>query len=137
MTDTGRAVPSLPQVILVIDDEDYVADMIGAVLDVDGYTVHVAYNGRDGLHSSRLIAADLIIIDIMMPYLSGEELVDILRADPRTRVVPILLISAGARPRKEWDLVAFLAKPFDMDTLVLRVRAMLEGESRFPGAARL
>jgi DNA-binding response OmpR family regulator len=126
VTNAERAVPPLSQVILVIDDEDYVADMIGAVLDLEGYTVHVAYNGREGLRSSRLIAADLIIIDIMMPYISGEELVDVLRADPRTRVVPILLISAGARPRKEWDLVVFLAKPFDMDTLVLRVRALLE-----------
>jgi DNA-binding response OmpR family regulator len=137
VTSSERAAPSPPRVILVIDDEDYVADMIGTALDLEGYTVHVAYNGRDGLHSSRLIAADLIIIDIMMPYLSGEELVDILRADPRTRVVPILLISAGARPRKQWDLVVFLAKPFDMGDLILRVQKMLGEEPRLPEEPRM
>lgn len=137
MTSTERAAPPAAGVILVIDDEDYVADMIGTALDLEGYTVHAAYNGRDGLHSSRLIAADLIIIDIMMPYLSGEELVDILRADSHTRAVPILLISAGARPRKEWDLVVFLAKPFDMDALVLHVRAMLEDGPRLPRTPRV
>lgn len=125
MTTAERNARHPPQVILVIDDEDYVADMIGAALDLEGYTVHIAYNGREGLRSSRTIAADLIIIDIMMPYLSGEELVEVLRADPHVRPVPILLISAGARPRKAWEQVGFMPKPFDMDILVQRVRALL------------
>lgn len=125
MTSAERNTHHPPPVILVIDDEDYVADMIGAALELEGYAVHMAYNGRDGLRSSRMIAADLIIIDIMMPYLSGEELVDVLRTDPRAPLVPILLISAGARPRKVWELVDFMPKPFDMDTLVQRVRALL------------
>ncbi|HEU4325767.1 MAG TPA: response regulator [Roseiflexaceae bacterium] len=125
MTDGERSADQLPRVVLVIDDEDYVADMIAAALDLEGYTVHVAYNGREGLRSSRVIAADLIIIDIMMPYMSGEELVDVLRNDGRTRTVPILLISAGARPRKEWPGVVFMAKPFDMDTLLARVQVSM------------
>ncbi len=118
MTDGERSADQLPRVVLVIDDEDYVADMIATALDLEGYTVHVAYNGREGLRSSRLIAADLIIIDIMMPYMSGEELVEVLRGDGRTSAVPILLISAGARPRKEWPGVVFMAKPFDMGALL-------------------
>ncbi|GAB4188283.1 MAG: hypothetical protein OHK0022_00080 [Roseiflexaceae bacterium] len=125
MTEGERSADELPRVVLVIDDEDYVADMIAAALDLEGYTVHVAYNGREGLRSSRLIAADLIIIDIMMPYMSGEELVDVLRSETRTKAVPILLISAGARPRKEWPGVRFMAKPFDMDSLLARVRVAI------------
>lgn len=112
--------------ILVIDDEDYVADMIASALELEGYTAHVAYNGRDGLARAAQLAVDLLIIDIMLPYISGIELADQLRQHAHTADVPIILISAGARPTKPLPKMSFVAKPFDMDQMMALVRRWLE-----------
>lgn len=117
-------------VVLVIDDEDYVADMIASALEFEGYTAHVAYNGRDGLARAVTTHCDLIIIDIMMPYLSGTDLVDQIRAANPARNVPIVLISAGARPRQALPNVVFVPKPFDMDQMMLLVGQQLKAAGR-------
>lgn len=117
MDITARPPATAGLSVLVIDDEDYVADMVATVLNLEGYKVHVAYNGRDGLATAQHITVDLMIIDIMMPYLSGPALVEKLRISHHTRDTPIILISAGAQPVRK-EKVAFLAKPFDMDVLL-------------------
>lgn len=122
---TGPLGQATAAVVLVIDDEDYVADMIASALDMEGYTVHVAYNGREGLHSAQSIRADLIVVDIMMPYISGEELIDLIRADGHHDATPIILISAGARPRRQWPDVTFIAKPFELNNLLDEAGAAL------------
>jgi DNA-binding response OmpR family regulator len=115
----GRKAPT----ILVIDDEDYVADMLAMALDIEGYTVHVAYNGRQGLDSARSFPADLVIIDIMMPYLSGEQLAEQLRQQDPMRDVPIIMISAGARPLFQLRDTTFVRKPFDLEHMLDLVKA--------------
>ena len=120
--DDGQAKPA----VLVIDDEDYVADMIATALSLEGYAVHVAYNGQEGLDRARSLAVDLAIVDIMMPYMSGEDLAERLRAEPHLRSVPIIMISAGARPRRLLEDVTFLPKPFDIDRLLALVESMFE-----------
>ena len=120
--DDGQAKPA----VLVIDDEDYVADMIATALSLEGYAVHVAYNGQEGLDRARSLAVDLAIVDIMMPYMSGEDLAERLRAEPHLRSVPIIMISAGARPCRLLEDVTFLPKPFDIDRLLALVESMFE-----------
>jgi DNA-binding response OmpR family regulator len=112
--------------ILIVDDEDYVADMIGTALEIEGYTTYVAYNGRDGLELARQITADTVIIDVMMPYLNGPDLIAELRELDQWRNVPVILISAGARPRRDLPNVIFVAKPFDLNEL-LQLAARLTG----------
>ena len=119
--DGGQPKPA----VLVIDDEDYVADMIATALGLEGYTVHVAYNGQDGLERAQSMVVDLVIVDIMMPYMSGEDLAERLRAEPHLRSVPIIMISAGARPRRLLEDVVFLPKPFDIDRILALVEAAL------------
>jgi CheY-like chemotaxis protein len=104
--------------VLVIDDEDYVADMIVNALETEGYTVHVAYNGRDGLSQALALSLDVLVVDIMMPYMSGTTLVEKLRTVEHLRDTPVILISAGARPRQSLPNVTFLPKPFDMDDML-------------------
>jgi DNA-binding response OmpR family regulator len=111
--------------VLVIDDEDYVADMLASALEIEGYTVHLAYNGRDGRALAQTLRVDLVIIDIMMPYMNGIALVEELRQLDHTRQVPIILISAGARPRQQLPGVQFLPKPFDMDRVLDLVASIL------------
>jgi len=106
------------QQILVIDDEDYVADMIAAMLELDGFSATVAYNGRDGLRLAQGTLYDLLIIDIMMPFMSGIQVIEHIRKDHRQIDIPIILISAGARPHYHLDGVIFIAKPFDFNDLI-------------------
>lgn len=118
MADARTAARHTTPIVLVIDDEDYVADMIATALQLEEYTVYTAYNGQQGLDRARSLNVDLVIVDIMMPYLSGDELVDLLRAEAHLRAVPIIMISAGARPRRQLDGVTFLPKPFDIDRVL-------------------
>lgn len=112
-------------VVLVIDDEDYVADMIASALEIEGIVAYVAYNGREGLEHAQKFEADLLIIDIMMPYMSGVELIQRLRDLPQHRATPVVLISAGARPQRALPNVTFVAKPFDMNEMLdLAVRSL-------------
>ncbi len=101
--------------VLVIDDEDYVAAMLASALEAEGYSVHLAYNGRDGLALAQTLPVDLVIIDIMMPYMNGIELIEELRKLDQTQAVPIVLMSAGARPRQRFSNVQFIPKPLDLD----------------------
>ncbi|HEY0607535.1 MAG TPA: response regulator [Herpetosiphonaceae bacterium] len=112
--------------VLVIDDEDYVADMLASALEIEGYTVHLAYNGRDGLSLAQTLRVDLVIIDIMMPYMDGLTLIGELRQLDHTLDVPIILISAGARPRQQMPHVTFLPKPFDLDHMLGLIATTLE-----------
>lgn len=111
--------------VLVIDDEDYVADMLASALEIEGYTVHLAYNGRDGLALAQTLRVDLVIIDIMMPYMNGITLIDELRQLDHTLHVPIILISAGARPRQQTPGVRFLPKPFDLNNMLDLIQTTL------------
>lgn len=120
--------PAAQPTVLVIDDEDYVADMIASALEVEGLIAHVAYNGREGLSQAQTIAADLLIIDIMMPYMSGIELITRVRALAHHAGTPVLLISAGARPRKSLPNVTFVSKPFDMNMLTDLALARVNGQ---------
>jgi CheY-like chemotaxis protein len=102
----------------VIDDEDYLVDLIATTLESEGYQVYLAYNGRDGLERARSAKIDLIITDIMMPYLGGIALLDAIRAAEHTRDIPVMLISAGARPPRGQPKVTFIAKPFDINKML-------------------
>lgn len=104
--------------VLVIDDEDYIADMLASALRLEGYAVDVAYNGREGLARARVLRPSLMIIDIMMPYMSGTTLMEYLRKDEHLRNVPIFLISAGAHPQPFGQNVRFIAKPFDLESII-------------------
>lgn len=123
MATAGATAGGEELAVLVIDDEDYVADMIAAVLDIEGYAVYVAYNGHDGLLKAQSLRVDLLIVDIMMPYLSGVALIEQIRGTEHLREVPVVLISAGARPPRPLDKVTFVPKPFDIDRMINLVEA--------------
>ena len=110
--------PAPPPTVLAIDDEDYVADLIATALSLEGYEVSVAYNGRDGLALAQAQHFDLIIVDIMMPHINGLSLVEQIRQLDQREAVPIILMSAGARPPQTLPNVTFLAKPFDIEWLL-------------------
>ena len=113
--------------IVVIDDERSVRDVVRAYLEKDGFTVFVAADGRDGLELAERHQPDLIVLDLMLPDVSGEEICRDIRARSD---VPILMLTAKASEDERVDGLLlgaddYLVKPFSPRELVARVRAVL------------
>jgi CheY-like chemotaxis protein len=102
--------------ILVIEDNAVLADFIAEVLQEEGYDVEVAANGQEGLQKLPEVKPDLVITDLMMPKLSGEEVCNIMQADPRYGSIPVVLMTSrieeSLKVNCRYD--AFLPKPFDL-----------------------
>lgn len=116
--------------LIIVEDERDMADLVAARLRREGYVVDLAYDGEEGLEMIRADPPDLALVDIMMPRLSGTELVTELRQDPRTAAVPVIMMTAKS---EESDVVVglrlgaddYVTKPFSMSVLVARVAAVL------------
>ncbi len=110
--------------ILVVDDEEPVVNLLADVFEEQGYTVRVAYNGRTALEIVRENPPDLVVSDIMMPFMDGVTFCRILQAESD---IPVILMSAAPQPNfASIGARAFIPKPFtldQMDTLVGQVLA--------------
>ena len=82
--------------ILVADDDPDILNIVTVSLEAQGYTVHRAANGREAVDMAREHRPDLILLDMMMPVMSGYEAVAELKADPDTESIPIVGLSAKA-----------------------------------------
>ena len=116
--------------ILVVDDDEDVAETIERTLRRAGHEVYVAYRGADALEIARREFPALVVLDIMMPGMSGIEVCRHLRANPNFLATPILFLTAkGEIADKIEGFEAgaddYLTKPFDLRELELRVRALL------------
>lgn len=120
------------QLILIVEDDDAVASMIADYLDSVGYRTARAIDGRDAIGVVREQRPDLIVMDLMMPRLTGGEAARLLRDDPLTTRIPIVAISAVADVTSIADLLPIdeiLPKPFDLDELAAIVSRLLESQS--------
>lgn len=116
--------------ILVVDDEETVRKLITMVLQSEGYAVDTASNGLEALKAIDTDPPALVIADIMMPELSGLELVEGLRHHPHTNALPIIFITASDDPKhfaQSVNLKArqFISKPFANDDLLAKVRRVV------------
>ncbi len=121
--------------ILAIDDEPLYPRMIAIALEPLGHQVEMAFNGTDGLELARQIEPDLIITDVVMPDLSGYEVIRRLRREPRFANTPILTLTSQSDLQdklKSFEAGAddHVTKPFEVDELVARVGALLRRAER-------
>ena len=121
--------------ILIADDSQANAELLEAHLDGAGFETRIAANGEDTLAIAREWEPDLILLDIMMPKLSGFEVCEQLRADSATQSICILMVTALDQPTDVERAVAagtddFVTKPINKTELLLRIRAMLESRSQ-------
>jgi two-component system, cell cycle response regulator DivK len=112
---------------LVIDDDDDTREMCAEVLRLEGFTVEGASDGQEALQKAVELLPDIIITDLSMPIMDGWETIRRLRADERTRRIPIIACTGEEAPSGTHDSQAdvLLAKPCPLDTLLLEVRQLL------------
>ncbi len=123
--------------ILIIDDEVGLRNLLKFRLISFGYDVLVAEDGHTGLEVAKVQSPDVIVLDIMMPYLNGIEVCKKLKSDLRTKEIPIIFLSVLAQKEdidagKEAGGEFFLTKPYDPQKLDLLIRMALKGESQPP-----
>jgi two-component system alkaline phosphatase synthesis response regulator PhoP len=116
--------------ILVVDDEIYIVHILDFSLGMEGYEVLTALDGEQALEKARNEKPDLIVLDIMMPKLDGYETCRRLKADPETKDVPVILLSAKGRnvdQKVGFEVGAddYITKPFSPRKLVERINAIL------------
>jgi two-component system phosphate regulon response regulator PhoB/two-component system alkaline phosphatase synthesis response regulator PhoP len=107
--------------ILVVDDDMAILDMVAELLGYEGYEVLTSNSGSDALIQAKDHAPRLILLDLMMPEMSGWQVVSALRSAPQTRTIPVVLLSARrdlAATAQDLGVEHFLEKPFDVDELL-------------------
>ncbi|HEY1305821.1 MAG TPA: response regulator transcription factor [Vicinamibacterales bacterium] len=125
--------------IVVAEDDRDIADLIAHYLHKAGWTAHVSPTGDEALAHIRRQPVDLVILDVMLPGLSGLEVCRALRADQTTSSLPIIMVTARA---EETDRIIgleigaddYISKPFSPNELVARVRALMRRSKRADGS---
>ena len=121
--------------ILVAEDDRDIADLIAHYFSRAGWRAHLTESGDDALASVRRNPVDLVVLDVMLPGLSGLEVCRALRADKTTAAIPIIMLTARA---EESDRIIgleigaddYISKPFSPNELVARVRALMRRSKR-------
>lgn len=121
--------------ILVVEDEPEIQELVGYHLTREGYRVTCTASGEQALAAVRRDPPDLILLDLMLPGVDGLEVCQRLKADPSTRCVPVVILTAKS---EEADMVSglelgaddYLPKPFSPRVLVARIRAVLRRARR-------
>lgn len=116
--------------ILIVEDEEMNIDMLSRRLSKAGYEVATAMNGADALHLIGQQSVDMVLLDQMMPGMSGLEVLDRLRANPQTHDLPVIMVTAladGASVAEAFERGAddYVTKPLDFKIALARIRALL------------
>jgi DNA-binding response OmpR family regulator len=120
----------MPETVLLIEDEQDVVDLLRYNLNRAGFTVSIASNGLQGLEKARDERPEIIILDLMLPEMTGEKVCKALKEDPSTVAIPIIMLTAKIQADErilglELGADDYVPKPFSPKELVLRVQALL------------
>ncbi len=122
--------------ILTCDDEKHIVRLIQVNLERQGYEVTTAYNGVECLEQVKADRPDLIVLDVMMPEMTGFEVLDALKKNPETADIPVIMLTARAQDAdvlRGWQsgVECYLTKPFnpmELIAFVKRIFAMEESQ---------
>lgn len=117
--------------ILLIDDEPELIKAVEIRLKSIGYEVALSYDGRAGIDKAKEIKPDLIILDLVMPIMDGYSAAKILKDDPETKHIPVIILTASQREDlktrcRELGVTSFIMKPFETSDLLMVVKAILK-----------
>ncbi len=113
--------------ILVVDDDTNIRQLLRQELEGEGYTVIEAENGQDAVTKTKTLQPDLVILDIMMPELSGFDVAAVVKNDPATMHIPIVILSIVEDEKRGYRLGVdrYMTKPIDVDALLGEIDQLL------------
>jgi two-component system alkaline phosphatase synthesis response regulator PhoP len=117
--------------ILIADDNEHIRESLASILEDEGYAMWIAKNGAEALRKAREIAPDILILDVMMPEMSGYEVCRTIKSDPDLKKIFVLMLSAkGQATEKECDKEVgadeYFEKPFSPSEIVARIKKHFE-----------
>jgi CheY-like chemotaxis protein len=119
--------------VLVVDDDADIRETLADILAVAGFVVTLAANGREALDRLHEAAFDLVVLDLMMPVMTGWEFREEQLRDPAVADVPVIVVSAARSP-KPLPAAAFLPKPFDLDAILTLVERLAPPRQATPSS---
>ncbi len=127
--------------ILVIDDDPAIAELVCLNLELAGYDITRAADGIQGQALALQLLPDLIMLDLMLPRVDGFTVCQRLRRDERTASIPVLMLTALSQTQDKVEgfnsgADDYLTKPFEIEEMLARVRALLRRTDRIPHAAK-
>jgi len=128
----------VPKKILAVDDEKHIVRLVQVNLERAGYTVVTANDGKEALQKVADENPDLVVLDVMMPYMDGFEVLQNLRRSPATRDIPVIMLTAKAQDAdvfKGWQsgVDCYLTKPFNPMELLSFVKRIFDSMDGGPG----
>jgi CheY-like chemotaxis protein len=120
--------------LLLVEDNEMNRDMLSRRLIRRGFEIIMALDGQEGVDMARSASPDLILMDMSLPVLTGWEAARVLKADPSTRGIPLIALTAHAmKTDRERALAAgcddFATKPIELDNLLLKINELLAGRN--------
>ena len=114
--------------IMIVDDEEGIVELVTAILEEEGYEVITAMDGKECLEKLKKVKPDLILLDMMMPGMSGREVCEKIRKNPKTKNLKIVFLTVarfsemGKGVLKKLNVLDYITKPFDNKDLVRRIK---------------
>ncbi len=124
----SQSMPVGSALVLLVEDNPDMRGYIAGLLS-DAYRIEMASNGKDGLEKARQLLPDIIVTDVMMPVMTGDEMVRQLLADPVTRDIPVLMLTAKTDDQLQMEMLRegvgdYIAKPFGMEEFRVKVERL-------------
>ncbi|MHB0912852.1 MAG: response regulator transcription factor [Armatimonadota bacterium] len=121
----------MPRKILAVDDEKHIVRLVQVNLERQGYEVVTANDGKEALQKVEEEKPDLLVLDVMMPYMDGFEVLQTLRRNPETANIPVVMLTAKAQDAdvfRGWQsgVDAYLTKPFNPMELISFVKRIFK-----------
>jgi DNA-binding response OmpR family regulator len=121
----------MAKTVMVVDDEDSLLELLRAVLETADYKVITASSGDECLKKLKTVKPDLVLLDMMMPGMSGRETCEKIRADPKTKGLKVAFVTvakfseSGKEKLREMKVSDYITKPFDNADLLARVKKIV------------
>src|SRR4030042_6407253 len=122
----------MPKTIMIVDDELHMVELEKAILEADGFKTISAYSGAEALKLLEKVKPDLVLLDMMMPGMSGREVCEKIRNNPKTRTLKVIFLTVarfsevGKKILDKMNVSDYITKPFENANLVKRIKKVLD-----------
>lgn len=115
--------------IMICDDDQGILDVLQMMLEIEGYTVFVESNSTNLMNEMKVFEPDLLLMDLWMPVLSGDQILKTIRTSDEFSILPVIILSAsvdGGEIANAAGATAFIPKPFNIDEIVEKIADIIE-----------